>query len=312
MPTNLDSLKPFFYPVPYSQKILSLFKRNLFMKVGVTAANGKLASAIIHKLLQELSSDEIVGLARKPAKAAGLGVEIRPGDYDEKSHFDAAFKDIDVVILISGMDQPDKRIGQHRNVINAARDAGVKKIVYTSIIGASSGTSFSPIVVSNHQTEDYIRASSMQWAIGRNGLYIEPDVEYLDNYIKAGKITNCAGEGKCAYTTRNELAHAYTQMALLDKHNDKTYVLAGEPITQKQLADLFNTTFGLSLEYESIPVEAYKQERTAELGEFLGTIISGIYAGIRDGSFDVQSDYEAAAGRRHMSWKEYFKQLADK
>jgi len=282
------------------------------MKIVVTAANGQLGSAIIQKLLQELSSNQVVGLARTPAKAEGLGVEIQPGDYNEKSHFDAAFRDVDVVILISGMDPPDMRIIQHRNVINAARDAGVKKIVYTSIIGAISGTTFSPIVASNRQTEKDIKSSSLQWVIGRNGLYIEPDVKYLDSYIEAGRISNCAADGKCAYTTRSELAHAYAQMALNDKHNGKTYVLAGESITQQQLTDLFNTAFGLSLMYEPLSVEAYKQERTVELGEFLGTIISGIYAGIRDCSFDVQSDYEAAAGRKHINWNDYFKLLAAK
>ncbi len=282
------------------------------MKIAVTAANGKLGSEIIQKLLQELTSNQVVGLARTPAKAAGLGVEVRPGDYNEKSHFDAAFKDIEVVILISGMDPPDKRIDQHRIIINAARDAGVTKIIYTSIMGASSGTTFSPIVASNRQTEEDIKMSTLQWVIGRNGLYIEPDVEYLDNYIKAGRISNCAADGKCAYTTRSELAHAYANLALHEKHNNRTYVLAGEPITQQQLTDLFNKAFDLSLVYESLSVEAYKHERTAELGEFLGTIISGIYAGIRDGSFDVQSDYEAVAGRQHITWHDYFKQLAYK
>jgi len=280
------------------------------MKIAVTAANGKLGSEIVRKLLQELSGNQVVGLARTPAKATGLGVEIRPGDYNEKSHFDAAFRDIDIVILISGMDPPDQRVGQHKNIINAARDSGVKKIIYTSIIGASSGTTFSPVVASNRQTEEDIRMSTLQWVIGRNGLYIEPDVEYLDNYIKAGRISNCAADGKCAYTTRSELAHAYAKMALHEKHNNKTYVLAGEPITQQQLTDLINTAFALSLVYEPVSVEAYKQERTAQLGEFLGTIISGIYAGIRDGSFDVQSDYEAAAGRQHITWHDYFKQIA--
>ena len=57
--------------------------------------------------------------------------------------------------------QPDARIGQHRNVIEAAKSVGVKKIVYTSIQGPEQGTSFSPIVQSNRQTEADIRASGL-------------------------------------------------------------------------------------------------------------------------------------------------------
>jgi NAD(P)H dehydrogenase (quinone) len=279
------------------------------MKIAVTAASGKLGASIVNQLVKELSAEQVVALARNIEKARSLGVEVRPGDYNEKSHFDAAFKDIDAVLLVSGLDAPDKRVGQHRNVINAAKDAGVKKIVYTSIIGESSGSSFSPIVASNRQTEDDIRNSGLQWVIGRNGLYIEPDVEYLDNYIEAGKISNCAADGKCSYTTRSELAFAYAKMLLGDKHNSKTYSLTGEAITQQQLTDFFNETFNLKLVYESLSVEEYKKQRTAELGEFLGNIIAGIYAFIRDGSFNVESDYESAAGRKHIAWADYFRQL---
>lgn len=64
------------------------------------------------------------------------------------------------------MDAPDKRIQQHRNVIFAAKNAGVKKIVYTSVIGEASGSSFSPIVASNRQTEEDIKNSGMEWGIG--------------------------------------------------------------------------------------------------------------------------------------------------
>lgn len=279
------------------------------MKVAVTSASGQLGAAIVKQLIKQISSENIVAIARTPEKAQSLGVEVRQGDYKEKSQFDEALKDIDVVLLVSGMDAPDKRIEQHRNVINAAKEAGVKKIVYTSVIGDDKNTSFSPIVASNRQTEEDVRNSGLQWSIGRNGLYIEPDVEYIDNYIKAGKIANCAADGKCSYTTRDELGYAYSKMILEDKHNGHTYNLGGEPITQQQLTDYMNQAFGTNLIYESMSVEDYKQERTKKLGEFLGNIISGIYSGIRNGTTQFESDFEIAAGRKHISWEEYFSQL---
>ncbi len=77
------------------------------------------------------------------------------------------------------MDAPDKRIGQDRNVIEAARAAGVSKVVYTSVQGPGADNSFSPIVLSNRQTEEDVKASGLEWFIGRNGIDIEPDVEYV-------------------------------------------------------------------------------------------------------------------------------------
>ncbi len=99
------------------------------MKVAVTTASGQLGSAIIKELIKVLGIENVVGIARTPEKASSLGIKVFKGDYDRKEDFDTALKGIDALILISGMDHPDKRIQQHRNVINAAKEAGVQKIV---------------------------------------------------------------------------------------------------------------------------------------------------------------------------------------
>ncbi|MEQ9378230.1 MAG: SDR family oxidoreductase [Imperialibacter sp.] len=271
------------------------------MKIAVTSASGQLGSAIVKQLIKEIGEENVVGIARTPEKAKHLGVEIRKGDYNNRQQFDEALKGIDAVLLLSGMDDPQKRIQQHRNVIEAAKVNGVKKIVYTSIVGDEAKTAFSPVVQSNRQTEADVRESGLQWVIGRNGIYIEPDLEYLDHYVEAGEIRNCAGDGKCGYTSREELAHAYTQMITGEQHIGKTYNLVGEPITQTELANLINQVYGTDLKYNAVSVEDYARERKAELGEFIGTIIAGIYEGIKNGTNEVISDFERAAGRPHMT-----------
>jgi len=205
--------------------------------LGVTAASGQLGSASVRAAAEVVGEDYVVGLARTPRKAKSLGVEVRHGDYASRDDMTESLQGVDSLLLISGMAAPDERIGQHRNVIEAAKDAGVSKIVYTSIQGAEEGTAFSPIVQSNRQTEQDIRNSGLNWAIGRNGIYIEPDVEYIDTYKQKGEIANCAGDEKCGYTTRGELAFAYTQLLIDAKHDGETYNLHGEAITQQQLAE---------------------------------------------------------------------------
>jgi NAD(P)H dehydrogenase (quinone) len=279
------------------------------MTIAVTAAGGGLGSAIIKQLCTQIPPDQVIGLARTPQNAQHLGVEIRKGDYNNSAELQSALSGINTVLLVSGRDAPDKRIGQHRNVINAAIESGVHKIVYTSIFGEVGDTTFSPVIASNRQTEEDIKNSGLQWAIGRNGLYIEPDIEYIDTYKKHGKVANCAGGGMCSYTTRDELAYAYTHMILHDKHNGNTYNLAGEAISQYQLVDYLNRAFDTNLIYQPMSVEAYTREQQAELGEFLGTIIAGIYAGIRSGSSCIKSDYKLATGREHISWDVYFNQF---
>jgi len=266
------------------------------MKIAVCAASGQLGSAIVKNLLQEVDASQIVALARTPEKAANLGVEVRKGDYTQKGDFDSALKDIDAVLLLSANGEPMARIPQHRNVIEAAKEAGVKKIVYTSV-----GGNFGPVVKSNHQTEEDIKTSGMQYAIGRNGIYIEPDLEYIDTYVKEGRIENCAGQGKCTYTSREELGYAYAKILIEDKHNGNVYNLVGEPVTQSELAENINKVYGTDLIYNSVTVESYAAERKAALGDFLGTVIAGIYEGIKSGANNVPSDYEKATGRAPKS-----------
>ncbi len=277
------------------------------MKIAVTAANGKLGSSVINELKKEIGRENVIGIVRTPEKASHLRIEVRKGDYNNREDFNSSLKGIDSVLLISGMDDPQKRILQHRNVIEAAKQNGVKKIVYTSIIGDEEETAFSPIVKSNRQTEEDVKESGLNWVIGRNGIYIEPDLEYIDTYIKEGEIRNCAGDGKCSYTSRDELAFAYTKMLLQDQHNGLTYNLGGEPISQAQLAELMNQEFNTNLKFNPVSVDEFEEERKAELGDFMGTVIAGIYDGIEKGVYDVPSDFEKAAGRPHKSTVEMMK-----
>jgi NAD(P)H dehydrogenase (quinone) len=256
--------------------------------------------------------ESVIAITRSPLKAQALGVEVRRGDYNDGVEFERALDGVDAVLLVSGMDAPEKRVEQHRNVIGAAVTSGAKKIVYTSVQGAEQGTAFSPIIQSNRQTEEDIQSCGLDWAIGRNGIYIEPDVEYIDTYRENGEIANCAGDGKCGYATRPELAYAYASLLTDPSLNGKTYHLHGEPITQQELTNFLNGAFGTELEYRSMSVAEYRDERIAELGEFLGTIIAGIYDGIRNGHFDIQSDFATAAGREHQSWEDYFAALKAK
>jgi len=282
------------------------------MKIAVTSSSGKLGSSIVKHLITLIGKENVIAIARTPEKAAHLGVEVRQGDYNNRAQFNMALKGIDAVLLVSGMDAPDKRIIQHRNVIEAAKQNGLKKIVYTSIVGAEQGNAFSPIVQTNRQTEKDIINSGLEWVIGRNGIYIEPDLEYLGTYIKEGQISNCAANGKCTYTSREELGFAYAKLLTEDKHNMKVYNLVGDAITQNQLADYINQVYHTNLVYTSVSVADYAKERIAALGEFMGTIIAGIYEGIKNGANDVPSDFEAATGRPHKSSIEMIKFFKNK
>lgn len=280
------------------------------MTIAVTAVSGKLGRAIAEKLIEMPQTGPIVGLARTPAHVRDLDVDLRPGDYDDRDQLAASLAGVDTLLLVSGMEEPDKRIGQHRNVIEAAKAAGVTKIVYTSIQAPDDDNSFAPVVQSNRQTEADIRESGLVWAIGRNGIYIEPDIDYIDSYRATGEIANSAGEGRCGYTTRSELATAYVALLTRAGHDGQVVDLNGAPISQSELAGYLNKTFGTNLTYRAMSAEDYVADRTAELGPFFGPIIAGIYDNIRSGALDIPGDFEAVTGRPHQSWDDYFAALS--
>ncbi|MGQ1890539.1 SDR family oxidoreductase [Thermophagus sp. OGC60D27] len=284
------------------------------MKTAITAVSGQLGRAIANRLITETGKDNLIGIARTPPKANDIGIEIRKADYNNRKDFDEALKGIECLLLISSMDHPQNRIPQHRNIIEAAKARGVKKIVYTSIVGDPEKNGFSPVVKSNRQTEEDIKKSGIDWVIGRNGLYIDPDLEYIDQYIADGAIINSAGDGLCTYTSRGELAEAYAHLLTQEVHNGKTYHLVGNPISQAQLAKYINDAFNTQLTYKAISVEDFRNNRIKDLGQLVGTIIGGIYEGIREGAFNLKSDFEKAAQRPHKSVPEMieaYKQFRD-
>ncbi len=271
------------------------------MKIVITAANGGLGSATIKALKELVSSENIIGLARTPKKAAHLGIEVRHGDYDKPDTLHQSFKGCDVLMVISSYAEASRRIEQHRDMIAAAQANNIKKIVYSSIIGDPKSSAFAPIVKSNRQTEEDMANCGIPYVVGRNGLYIDPDLEALEDYKKEGKIRNSAANGKCAYTSRQELGNAYARILTNDKLNNKIFNLTGTAIDQNELAQALNRTFDLNLTFENMSVEAYLEERRAALGEYLGTIVGGIYESIRNGAFDVPSDFEKVVGRKHKT-----------
>ncbi|MBO0212826.1 NAD(P)H-binding protein [Vibrio sp. Vb2880] len=279
------------------------------MKIAIAAASGQLGSAVVKALLQFTPSHQVVALARTVERAMSLGVEVRPGDYNQQAQLEKSLQDIDTLLMVTSMSHADERMIQHRNVITAAQRAGVRKIVYTSIQGAEHDTAFSPVVQSNRKTELMLQQSGLDWVIGRNGIYIEPDVEYLNEYVAAGEVANSAGDGLCSYTTRDELAYAYAKLLTDDKHNGQIYNLNGQPMSQYQLVRYLNETFNTHLVYVPMDTEAFRLSRIPELGDFLGNVVGGIYESIQTNQLNNESQFYAAAGRQHITWDEYFQRL---
>ena len=115
------------------------------MKIAVSAASGHLGTEIVKATVALQAKENVIGMARTPDKAKSLGIEIRPGDYNDESALEKSLQSVDTLLLVSGMDAPEKRIEQHRKVIQAAQNSGVKKMVPKYMMLEISLASFNDI-----------------------------------------------------------------------------------------------------------------------------------------------------------------------
>lgn len=273
-------------------------------KVAVTAASGRLGHAVLAALCHEIGSDAVVAIARDPGKVELSGIEKRPGDYSSQTAFASALRDIDVMVLISAPVGPWDRVAMHRNVISSATEAGVRKLLFTSVIGndRERDTWFWPTQSANRQTEADVQNSGMDWVIARNGLYLELDLAHILRAAATGVYQNNGGEGRCGYITIDELAFATAKLALDDQHNGRIYNLVGESKTQAELIGLANQVFGLNVVYQESSDQdnvrrLMRDPQIAARGEEVARMLTGCFQCMRTGAFDVASDYERAAGR---------------
>jgi len=270
------------------------------MTIAVTAASGHLGELLLRELVAAVGASQVVGIARSPEKISVAGIDKRAGDYANRDCWPELLKGIETVILVSSPAGPWDRVQMHRNVIDGAKAAGVRKLLYTSVIGngKEADTLYAPVAAINRQAEADVQASGLQWVIPRNGLYLEFDVAHIVNAGQEGGVfRNNGGEGRCGYITRDELAYATAKLALDDCHNGKIYNLVGDCHTQAELVAMVNEVYNTNVRYEAFSDEECFAKLEPVRGEIVANMLTGCYQCIRTGAYDVPSDFEAAAGR---------------
>ncbi len=175
------------------------------MTIAISAATGQLGRLVIDKLKAKVAGSDIVALARSPGKAGDLGVAVREADYSKPETLRSALSGVDTLLLISSS-EIGQRATQHRNVIEAAKQAGVKHIVYTSVLHAD--TSPLSLAAEHTATEADLKASGIPFTILRNGWYTENYTGSVKGALAGGAFIGSAGDGKISSAPRADYADA--------------------------------------------------------------------------------------------------------
>ena len=175
----------------------------------VTGATGLLGGAVVERLLARQPAEEIGVSVRDPTKAAALadrGVRVRRGDYDDAASLAHAFAGADQLLLVSAAATGETALRQHRTAIDAARRAGVRRVVYTSHMGANPASAFAPMV-DHAATEALLDDSGLAFTALRNGFYAASGRMLLGRAFETGEVAAPA-DGPVSWTAHDDLADA--------------------------------------------------------------------------------------------------------
>ncbi|KJC63997.1 SDR family oxidoreductase [Agreia bicolorata] len=223
----------------------------------VTGASGPFGRHAIASLIESgVAAGDIVALVRTPSKVADLaeqGVEVRTADYSAPDTLAGALAGVDALLLVSGS-EVGQRVAQHTNVIEAAKAAGVSRIVYTSVLRAD--TTELVLAPEHKATEEALRASGVAFTILRNGWYIENYLGQVEQYRATGEIVGASGDGRVSAATRADFAAAAAAALVQQGHENAVYELGGAPaFTMSDLAAALSSATGTTIVYRDVTPE---------------------------------------------------------
>ncbi len=286
----------------------------------ITGATGHFGKATIDFLLARgIPANTIGALIRDREKATDLiskGINTRVGDYNDYSSLVKAFAGVDKLLLVSGNDIMN-RLQQQENVVNAAKEAGVKHLIYTSFV-RKNDTDSSPIAVlakSHIETEKLIHASGIPSTILKNSLYADVLPLFLGEKVLETGVYLPAGNGKAAFTTRLDMAEAAAVVLTGNGHENKEYILAGNSnYSLKDVAVFLSELTGKEVVYTSPAADVYTNT-LVNAGvplEYAG-MFAGFGAAIEQGEFETStSELETLLNRKPTTLKEYLQSVYTK
>lgn len=275
--------------------------------IAITGASGQLGQLVVEELLKTVAADQLVAIVRNPSKIKAFserGVQVRAASYEDKTALVQALRGVEKLLLISSSEVGQRAV-QHHNVIEAAKEAGVKLIAYTSLLHADS----SPLGLADEHiaTEEMLKQSGIPFVLLRNGWYTENYLASVPPALQHGAFIGSAGEGKIASATRADYAAAAAKVMTLDNQAGKVYELAGDHgWTLSELTAELTKQSGTTVVYQNLPEADFKAALLgAGLPEGLAAMLANSDAGAaKGGLFEDSRQLSQLIGRPTTSLAE--------
>ncbi|MBN2040179.1 MAG: NAD(P)H-binding protein [Spirochaetes bacterium] len=230
-------------------------------KIIITGVDGNFGSYAAVSIMNKINKKNLIFTS--PNKAAlvpfqELGVETRYADYNNEQDLKEAFRGGDTLLMISLPFVGEKRRKLHKNAICSAVAAGVKKIIYTSTVGAGIRENGALVKVDHEFTENLIWTTDLKWNILRDSQYVEAMVTAYEHAVESGGVlSNNHGEGTMSLITRNDCAEAAACVAAGAGEDNKIYDITGpEQISMADLVRIGNEVTGGNVIFRNIDDDA--------------------------------------------------------
>ena len=257
---------------------------------GVTGATGQLGRFVLDELLRKVDAGDIVAFGRDLSKLEeyrARGVTLRAMDYDAPDGLPAALEGVDRLLLISASTLGE-RPRQHANVIDAALQAGVGYMAYTSILDAPN----SPIKLGAEHaaTEDKLAQSGIDFDVLRMGWYNENYVHSLPAQVEAGVITGAQGEGRISSAARADLAAGAAHVLVSGTGGDIYNFAGDESWTMADFAAELSRQSGKEVRYVDMEEAEYAASLEAiGMPPYVAAVIANSAAATAKGALHEES-----------------------
>ncbi len=280
--------------------------------IAVTGATGKLGRATLQHLLAcGVAPETVRAIVRDLAKAHDLvdaGFDVAYGNYTDAALLEAAFSGIDKLLFISTSALGEERMLQHRNVVNAARGAGVKHIVYTSVIKPAAVACFAASPGHFH-TEALILESGIPYTFFRNNLYLDIVPFLFGGALAAGTLAHSGGEGRIGFIARDDIAQALANVLTSEGHLNHEYpiTVSRECYGLPEIAAELGRATGKTIRYQPLNGAEFKTAlEQAGLPPPVVAMSVALGDAMRAGEFDLSYPVlEKLLGRTPMNLRDF-------
>lgn len=254
----------------------------------VTGATGALNGATVDHLAARVPVEQLAVAVREPARAARFaeqGIAVRRGDYADPASLPGAFAGADQLLLVSSNDPGGDTVALHRTAIEAAVQAGVGRVLYTSHQGAAAANPFRPCQV-HAATEELLAASGLAWTALRNGFYAHTLAWLVGDWRTTGRVVVPA-DGPVSWTSRDDSAEAAAAVVASDgAHDGPVTLTAPAAPTFADVAEHLSRTAGRAVALDVVGEDAWLARQVeAGLPEAAARFTLGIFDGAREGFF---------------------------